>query len=289
MTSRARRLAVAAVALAAAATVVAPAPPALAAAPTHVGIVVRFADGNVSTACTTVGGSGYTVLSRKFQTHIGTSGPYAGFLLQISQLPNPANPDTTHYWSYWHPKSGGGWTYSSTGAGSYTPKAGGIEGWSYVNGQSTAPPPPNYTYAALCASSDGRPKPTATPAPKSSTKSVVHVTYAATHPARASTAGTPPRHSSTAATAATTTARSTAKPTRSATASTRVAVSSSPPSSSAMVSTAAPSASLTPAPSAAASTKQASSGFPAWGTIVALLVVLALGGGAWLATKRRPE
>jgi hypothetical protein len=47
-------------------------------------------------------------------------------------------------------------------------------------------------------------------------------------------------------------------------------------------------ATLTAAPAAAA-THQASSGFPAWGTVVALLVVLTLGGGAWLAAKRRPE
>jgi hypothetical protein len=291
---RARRLAVAAAALAAAATVVVPVPPAGAAA-THVAIVVRFADGNVSTACASAGGNGYTVLARKYDLNVGTSGPYAGFLLQIDQLPANPKPDTTHYWSYWHASASGSWTYSSSGAGSYTPKAGTIEGWSYVNGESSAPKPAPtgaYTYAALCGASDPQPKPTVTtPAPPTHRASTTahptrtpshHASVPAGHPSTTSPAGP----TATASSRSLTTARAT--PARATSAR---APSTSPVAAS--VSPAQPTASATPTatpPMTSASSpsaRSASSGFPAWGTVLALVVVLGLGAAAWFTARRR--
>ena len=118
----------------AAAAVVAGASPASATA-RHIGVVVRYANGHVSAGCTTVGGSGLQVLERKHTVTMGTQ-QYSGFVLKIDGT-GTTRPDNTHYWSYWHSSGHGGWTYASSGAGSYTPKAGTVEGWSYVNGQST--------------------------------------------------------------------------------------------------------------------------------------------------------
>jgi len=68
----------------------------------------------------------------------------SGLVCQINGKPDPCprTPPTTAYWSYWHAKPGGSWTYSSLGAGSYDPAPGSVEGWSFGAGQppSVAPP-----------------------------------------------------------------------------------------------------------------------------------------------------
>ena len=51
-------------------------------------------------------------------------------------------PPATAYWSYWHAKRGGKWTYSSQGAGSYNPAPSTVEGWSYGAGKPPTTPPP---------------------------------------------------------------------------------------------------------------------------------------------------
>jgi hypothetical protein len=39
------------------------------------------------------------------------------------------------YWSYWHAKAGGSWTYSSTGPADYDPAPGTVEGWAFGDGK----------------------------------------------------------------------------------------------------------------------------------------------------------
>ncbi|MCA0291867.1 MAG: hypothetical protein LCH82_09575 [Actinobacteria bacterium] len=51
-------------------------------------------------------------------------------------------PPTTGYWSYWQAVRGGKWTYSTSGPGSYNPKPGTVEGWSYGAGKPPTAPPP---------------------------------------------------------------------------------------------------------------------------------------------------
>ena len=166
-----------------AAAVVAGASPASATA-RHVGIVVRYANGHVSAGCTTVGGSGLQVLGRKHTVTMGTQ-QYSGFVLRIDGT-GTSRPDNTHYWSYWHSSGHGGWTYASSGAASYTPRAGTVEGWSYVNGQSSAPKPRSYTYAALCGQLDPTPAPRTTPS--SRTASTAPTSARPTHSALPQTA-----------------------------------------------------------------------------------------------------
>lgn len=71
-----------------------------------------------------------------------------GFVCRINGRPTPAQdacvvtPPASRYWSYWHANRGGRWVYSSKGAGSYNPRPGTVEGWSYGNGQAPTMAPP---------------------------------------------------------------------------------------------------------------------------------------------------
>ncbi|MBB5872562.1 hypothetical protein F4553_005996 [Allocatelliglobosispora scoriae] len=63
---------------------------------------------------------------------------FPGFICRINSLPNPCNgAPATAYWSYWHATPGGTWSYSGSGAGSYNPAPGTVEGWAF--GAGTAP------------------------------------------------------------------------------------------------------------------------------------------------------
>ena len=58
-----------------------------------------------------------------------------GFVCTINALPNPCTkPTTSAYWSYWHAKPGTTWTYSTSGAGTYNPAPGTVEGWAFGAG-----------------------------------------------------------------------------------------------------------------------------------------------------------
>jgi hypothetical protein len=261
-----------------------------AAAPQHVGVVVRFADGNVGAGCTTAGGSGLAVLGRLHSVTMG-AGPYTGFVTKIDGV-GAAQPDNTHYWSYWHSGGAGGWTYAGSGAGGYTPEVGTVEGWSFVNGQNSAPTPPSYTYASLC----GRLDPSAAPSTPART-TPARTTSARPHPAiapprvvrthraaglqpAATSAPPTPRPSRRTAPAAHAPRTTGARRTTGAPRTTGTPATTAPPVSTDQVPTAAPVAD-------AAGPHKSSAGFPAWGTVVALLVVLALGATAFTLTRRR--
>lgn len=50
----------------------------------------------------------------------------------------------THaYWSYWHASPGGTWASSATGAATYDPKPGSVEGWAFGAGSPPSSPPPS--------------------------------------------------------------------------------------------------------------------------------------------------
>jgi hypothetical protein len=54
------------------------------------------------------------------------------------QRTSPSNA----YWSYWHAKRGGSWTYSSVGAADYDPPPGTVEGWAFGAGKPPSSRPP---------------------------------------------------------------------------------------------------------------------------------------------------
>lgn len=72
---------------------------------------------------------------------------FPGFLCRIAGEPanDPCQTTSpaTAYWSYWIAQRGGPWCYSSWGAGNRTPPPGSVEGWSFSLGRtsSTAPAP----------------------------------------------------------------------------------------------------------------------------------------------------
>ena len=68
--------------------------------------------------------------------------------------------DSNAFWGYWR-GTGGGWSWSSTGAGSTVVEPGDVEGWSWGTGRdgSTHPAPPATPYASACGSSSPSPDP----------------------------------------------------------------------------------------------------------------------------------
>jgi hypothetical protein len=68
--------------------------------------------------------------------------------------------DSDAFWGYWR-GTGGGWSWSSTGAASTVVEPGDVEGWSWGMGRdgSTHPSPPATPYASACGSSSPSPDP----------------------------------------------------------------------------------------------------------------------------------
>jgi hypothetical protein len=73
--------------------------------------------------------------------------------------------DYPNFWGYWRGDGDGGWTWSSTGAGSTTVEAGDVEGWSWGSGQdgSSHQQPSATTLEAVCGAPEepggGEPEP----------------------------------------------------------------------------------------------------------------------------------
>ena len=70
-----------------------------------------------------------------------------GMLCRIDGLPTPGeetcadDPPADFYWAYWTVDSVG-WRYATEGAATREPEVGSVEGWSFVDGDATNPPPP---------------------------------------------------------------------------------------------------------------------------------------------------
>lgn len=67
------------------------------------------------------------------------------------------------FWGYWRGDGSGGWSWSSSGAGSTRVSNGDVEGWSWGSGSdgSSHPPPPRTTFSSVCA--QAAPKPSSPP------------------------------------------------------------------------------------------------------------------------------
>jgi len=96
-----------------------------------------------------------------------------GLVCQINGLPNPCNgAPTSAYWSYWHAQPGGSWSYSASGAGSYNPAPGSVEGWAFGAGSApgiapplvpASPPPPPPAQSPSAQSPPAQPPPAPSP------------------------------------------------------------------------------------------------------------------------------
>ncbi|MER7169415.1 hypothetical protein ABT336_25570 [Micromonospora sp. NPDC000207] len=100
------------------------------------GVQVGCHVGDPATGLAALQGAGFTVT--------GTARWGLAFVCRINGQPTSATepcvntPPATAYWSYWHAAgSGSPWTYSTSGASSYNPAPGTVEGWRFGTG--TAP------------------------------------------------------------------------------------------------------------------------------------------------------
>jgi hypothetical protein len=94
-------------------------------------------------------GDGIGALQNAGLTIAGTNDYGLSFICRIQGLPPVDGPDgqpcqraapVNAYWSYWHARAGGAWSYASSGAGSYQPKVGEVEGWSFSTDDGTIAP-----------------------------------------------------------------------------------------------------------------------------------------------------
>lgn len=59
-----------------------------------------------------------------------------------SQPINPSDAPVYVYWSYWSAGASGGWTFATLGSASITPADGSVEGWRYGAGEGAGPSQP---------------------------------------------------------------------------------------------------------------------------------------------------
>lgn len=231
------------------------------------GPVVRCAPGNPS--------SGYEALTSAGFSLTYAQGSGAGALCRIDGQPGNVNcgamPPANNYWSYWHAKPGGSWSYSSIGGGGYDPAPGSVEGWVLGDGGSAPSirPPGGST-----------PTPTPKPTPKPTPRPTAKPTRVPVIPP--TTAPTTPGSTSTTATPGTT---PTGTPSGSATTSTTATAGSSP-TTSASTATATAAAGSSVSASAGASEKTGGGGLSwIWG--VAMVAILGVAAGVTAAVRRR--
>ena len=132
----------------------------------RVALVVSLGDGETATRCVSFPEesiTGYEALQRSglaFETEVQAGG---AAVCSIEGRGCPADncfcscPGGTDclYWSYWH-QIDGEWVYSVAGAGLYRVSDGAVEGWVWGPGSvSQAPPPPDVSFADVCADGIG--------------------------------------------------------------------------------------------------------------------------------------
>ncbi|MDY0019970.1 MAG: hypothetical protein RBT47_08215 [Anaerolineae bacterium] len=150
--------------------------------PHHAGVVIKFSDGSVQTACVDLGtdgeASGYDVLRATGVSLVEDGNSGTGYTIcKINQdgcghdracfcqcMMNPG--EQCLYWSYHH-LINSAWVYSNLGASLYTVHSGDVEGWGWGVGtlNSSGSQPPVKTFSEICVPPTATP--TATPKPAS--------------------------------------------------------------------------------------------------------------------------
>jgi hypothetical protein len=95
------------------------------------------------------------------------------------------------YWSYWHARPGGSWTYSSTGPADYDPAPGTVEGWAFGAGKPPSSPPPSPAAPAPSATPSATRPVNPVPARTASARTPLALSPATTSPSRVTAASSP--------------------------------------------------------------------------------------------------
>jgi len=150
--------------------------------PHHAGVVIKFSDGSVQTACVDLGedgeASGYDVLRAANVSVVAETSGMGTTICKINQdgCDFPSDPcfcqcmmnpgEDCIYWAYHHLVNGA-WEYSNLGASSYTVESGDVEGWGWGVGalNSSGSQPPVMTFDQICVPPTATPGPTNTPLP----------------------------------------------------------------------------------------------------------------------------
>jgi hypothetical protein len=238
----------------------------------------------VGTACVPwhSGMTGADVLTARFQVQWGQQTPagnFAGMVVQVNGVPANPNPHTA-YWAYFR-NSGSGWQYSGSGALSTRPQPGTVEGWRLDSATTSAhPAPAAATYASICAGQDPAPTPTHASASQQPTQApATRTTATTTQPTVAAV-----RNAKATPARATTRSAHRSPTTRP---STPAGAPTTPDGTVASYAASPLTATDGSTPAAAQTSRPDKGGFPPWGTALAIVVVLALGGGALWRARRR--
>ena len=155
--------------------------------PHHAGLVIRFGDGSLHTACVDLGDDGQATGEEVLRAAgVSVIADYnSGFGAGVCKINNqgcdfPAEPcfcqctlkpgEACVYWAYYH-LDGGQWQYSNLGASSYVVQSGAVQGWAWGQGDpSSGAQPPIMTFDQICVPPTATPvPPTATPVPPTAT------------------------------------------------------------------------------------------------------------------------
>ncbi|MCZ4498031.1 MAG: hypothetical protein JWQ74_584 [Marmoricola sp.] len=133
-------------------------------------VLVQFPDHTEVGCATGDPATGNAALTQAGFAPVYARGNGAGAICRIADFPVNNNcgsmPPGNAYWAYFQGKPGGGWTYSTEGAGTHRPDPGTVEGWRFGGGAApTSPPPPvPKPVPSTGPSLNPNPKPTAKPA-----------------------------------------------------------------------------------------------------------------------------
>jgi hypothetical protein len=131
-------------------------------APQRAAVVVRLDEGRVESRCVAfeeASISGYDLLLRSGLAVDAQVASIGTMVCAVAGTGCPVNDclcqcqggENCVYWSYWH-LTDGRWQYARAGAGSYRISDGMVDGWVWGPGSvSSAPPPPEITFAEVCA------------------------------------------------------------------------------------------------------------------------------------------
>jgi hypothetical protein len=135
------------------------APAACASEQHHAALVVDTGDATYSycVALTDDSVSGLELIQLANEQHglqyrLGDGGQAVCMLANVGAEGDDCFGEYPDFWGYWRGDGSSGWTWSSVGAGSTVVEEGDVEGWSWGRGQdgSTHPPPPTTRFEDVC-------------------------------------------------------------------------------------------------------------------------------------------